>query len=381
MSGFTALQTDGKLNQTIAGLLRCLLEEEVVSGVLVQARQPYRKVVMPSLITNPEDLDSVDPFAPVAPLSGAKVASSLTSKSPGRPVALVLRSCELRAFVELVKLHQASLDDVVVIGIDCLGRYENADYLRLAASDDDVTTTFLCGHGNGSPQPDDAPEIAEACKACEALLPSNVDIRLCVVGADPTKELWVEWVSDKASEICTTLGHTAADAGPAERPAALAAIEEKRTAYRGQMLDEFEARTKDLAGLADVVASCVNCYNCRNACPVCYCRECVFSTDTFRHDGEQYMRWSDKRGHVRMPADTIFYHLTRMLHVSALCVGCGQCSSACPNDIPVMEILQTAAKRTQKRFDYVPGRSLDDPQPLAFFQEDEFIEVTGGQVK
>jgi formate dehydrogenase subunit beta len=46
-----------------------------------------------------------------------------------------------------------------------------------------------------------------------------------------------------------------------------------------------------------------------------------------------------------------------------------------------MELLQTAAARTQKRFDYMPGRSLDEQQPLAFFQDDELIEVTGGQVK
>jgi formate dehydrogenase subunit beta len=78
-----------------------------------------------------------------------------------------------------------------------------------------------------------------------------------------------------------------------------------------------------------------------------------------------------------MPTDTLFYHLTRMVHMSTLCVGCGQCSSACPNDVPVMELIQSVAEKTQARFNYRPGRSLEEPQPLTIFHADEFVEVTG----
>ena len=78
-----------------------------------------------------------------------------------------------------------------------------------------------------------------------------------------------------------------------------------------------------------------------------------------------------------MPTDTLFYHLTRMVHMSTLCVGCGQCSSACPNDLPVWEMLSTVADRTQARFDYLPGRSLEEGQPLAVFHAEEYDDVTG----
>jgi formate dehydrogenase subunit beta len=128
------------------------------------------------------------------------------------------------------------------------------------------------------------------------------------------------------------------------------------------------------------VAACINCYNCRVACPVCYCRECVFVTDTMRHEGDQYLKWSQKKGRVKLPTDTVFYHLTRMVHMSTLCVGCGQCTSACPNDVPIWELLSSVADRTQARFDYVPGRSLEEGQPLAVFYAEELDEVTG-QVK
>ena len=78
-----------------------------------------------------------------------------------------------------------------------------------------------------------------------------------------------------------------------------------------------------------------------------------------------------------MPTDTVFYHLTRLAHMSTACVGCGQCSNACPNDIPVMELFRTVAHRTQKASTTRPGRSLDEKPPLSEFREDEFQEVVG----
>ena len=78
-----------------------------------------------------------------------------------------------------------------------------------------------------------------------------------------------------------------------------------------------------------------------------------------------------------MPTDTVFYHITRMAHMSTACVGCGQCSNACPNDIPVMELFRSVASRTQQAFDYEAGRSVDDTPPLSIFKEEEFSEVVG----
>jgi len=61
--------------------------------------------------------------------------------------------------------------------------------------------------------------------------------------------------------------------------------------------------------------------------------------------------------------------------MSTLCVGCGQCSTACPMDLPVMELFRTAAARTQARFDYIPGRNPDEPLPLSVFEDQEFTDL------
>jgi len=46
---------------------------------------------------------------------------------------VVLRSCEIRALVELVKFQQAKLDDVLIVGIDCLGAYKVVDWQKAKA--------------------------------------------------------------------------------------------------------------------------------------------------------------------------------------------------------------------------------------------------------
>jgi formate dehydrogenase subunit beta len=67
--------------------------------------------------------------------------------------------------------------------------------------------------------------------------------------------------------------------------------------------------------------------------------------------------------------------LTRLCHVTASCVGCGLCTSGCPADLPVDALFQAVARRTQALFDYVPGRSLEDPLPPATFERKEFVDL------
>ncbi len=368
------------MRPALAGLLGGMLDKGVVTALMVPCRQPHKNTVMQTLVTDPAMLDRADPFAPVVPTNSARLVAALTHNGAA-PVAAVVRSCEARAFLELVKLNQGSTEHLLLIGIDCLGRYETRDYLSLAEQDDDVGMTFLKSAGNGGGTKSAlGTDVAVACRMCEHPVAEPVDVRLCTIGADPTKSLWVEWVTDKGKEACGKLGMPAQEAEPDGRTAAVKALVDARLAFKTARLDAMRERTKDITGVTEVLASCINCYNCRVACPVCYCRECVFLTDTFRHDGEQYLRWALNRGKLKLPTDTVFYHMTRMLHMSTLCVGCGQCTSACPNDIPVGELFRSVAGPAQARFAYQPGRSLEDKQPLAVFYAEEFDDVTG-QVK
>jgi len=366
---------NGELNQTLANLFRDMLEKGVVDAVLAPADQGNERV-MQTLISDAGELDSIDPFAPVVPVNSAKLVSSLTAQPSGRPVAAVMRSCEVRALIELVKLKQADLDDIVLIGMDCLGRYENTDYVKLR-TENKSTEDFLEAAGDGKTEVDGM-DISSACTACEYPVAPNVDLRLCVIGAE-AGTFYVEGVSNRGQAVLEKLELVGGEE-PAEREEKVKNLITARSESRDQLLSAFRNDTDDFQKLQEHLAGCINCYNCRVACPVCYCKECVFVTDTFRHAGDQYINWADQQGALKMPSDTVFFHLTRLAHISTLCVGCGQCSSACPNGIELMPLFRSVSETSQARFNYLAGRSLEEAQPLATFYDEELVEVTG-QVK
>jgi formate dehydrogenase (coenzyme F420) beta subunit len=364
-----------EMNKGLSPFFKGLLENGAVEAVLAPMVQANKGVRL-SLITSAAHTAQVDPFAPIAAVSGAKIASSLTARPSGRKIAMVLRPCEIRAVVELTKLKQADLDDVLLIGMDCLGRYENTDFAKFQAQGG-TSESFLENAQAGKTSMGDF-DIIGACKICEFPAADNVDMRLCAIGAG-NGDVFIEAVTEKGEQALEKSGLKPGGA-PGGRDEAVKKLVAARTEARDKKLAEFRAAANSFEALADQLAACVNCYNCRVACPVCYCKECVFVTDSFRHNGEQFMMWADQSGMLKLPNDTMFYHLTRMTHMSLYCVGCGQCTSACPNDIDLMPMFRACADKTQPRFNYQAGRSVDEQLPLAGFKSDELIEVTG-QVK
>lgn len=368
---------DQDLLGTLQGFLKSILKQEEISAILAPWRLPMKNMVMPTLVTDPQQLDRVDPLSPAFPLNSAKVVSRLTRKASGSKVAAVMRPCEIRAFIELVKLNQGRIEDLVIMGIDCLGAYRNTDYFQWVGEDVRAATQkYYTAVLNGSGPALDGIEPAPACQACEMPLPDGADIAIGLFGMDTGSQILVQAQTEKGAPFLAGL-HPAGDTPPATRQKAVDKLLEARTTARDEMFAATRAATDNLEKLSEYLANCVNCYNCRVACPVCYCRECVFVTDVFDHEPAQYLRWAGQKGAVKMPTDTTFYHLTRLAHMSTACVGCGQCSNACPNDIPVMELFKCIAQDTQAAFDYVAGRNLEEKPPLSEFREDEFPEVVG----
>jgi len=363
--------------EAIQRLLEKILAREAMDAVLVAKRLPVGAMVMPTLVSDPAQLDGVDPLAPAFALNAAKVVSRLTRKPLGGRLAVMLRACEIRAFIELAKLNQGSADDLVILGMDCLGACANKDYLDLAGDDAPAATrrfyeSVLEGQGAA---PEDLP-LAPACRVCEQPLADGADLAILLYGVNYKQNLLVEARSEKGRALLDGLGLEPAEP-PAGRNQAVQALVQARTRQRDRMFQETTAAIDGIEKLSRYLAACVNCYNCRVACPVCYCRECVFVTDVFEHEPLQYLGWTRRRGALKMPTDTLFYHLTRLAHMSTACVGCGQCSNACPNDIPVMQLFRTVAHRTQAAFDYRAGADMEDKPPLTEFKEKEFEEIVG----
>ncbi|MGD2098733.1 MAG: Coenzyme F420 hydrogenase/dehydrogenase, beta subunit C-terminal domain [Desulfobacterales bacterium] len=361
----------------LRGFFRDILEIDYIKAILVPQHLPMKNMVMPTLVTDPDQLDGADPLAPAFPMNAAKIVSRLTRKPTGAKIAAVMRPCEIRAFVELVKLKQGRTDEIVLIGLDCLGAFQNPDYLRyIEQNKEDSTVKFYRHIISGNGEKIDGIELAPACKACEYPVAASADLIIGLYGMNVDDQILIESQTEVGQDVLAQL-QLSEIKEPAARQGAVNDLIKKRTAYRDEMFASTRSATDSVEKISAYFATCVNCYNCRVACPVCYCKECVFVTDVFNHEPSQYLRWARRKGIIKMPTDTVFYHMTRLAHMSTACVGCGQCSNACPNDIPVMELFRTIAQDTQRAFDYEAGRSVEEDPPLSVFREDEFPEVVG----
>lgn len=359
---------DGEIRKTINTFLQDLLGKKIVEAILVPLVHPAGNNVVQSLVTDPEYLEQADVLAPVLPVMSARILQAMTRLAPvSKKTAVVMRSCELRALVELVKLKQAQLDNVVIIGVDCPGAYSVEDYQQFATestSDDFVKVAW---------QGKEDEKLRAGCQICEYPMPLTADLTIGMVGIDLKKGLLLQADTKQGEQILEELELTAETGSEMakQREAAveklLAEIKERRDKF-------FEQTREEIGGLdniSTIFASCIKCHNCKTVCPVCYCRECFFDSPTFELEADKYLGMADKRGAMRMPTDTLLFHLTRMSHMGASCIGCGACEEACPSDIPLLKIFQLIGSDVQKLFDYIPGRSLEDELPAAAFREDE----------
>lgn len=363
---------DGKIRQAINGFLKELFNKNVVEAMLVPLAHPAGTNVVQALISDPANVDRADVFAPVMPVNSAKILQAMTRLTPSdRKTAVVIRPCEMRAVIELIKLKQIQPDNLIFIGIDCPGAYSVANYPKFVSekktSDDFVKAGFKWATDE---------MLRAGCQICEYPYPLTADITIGMIGIEPGKVI-LQADSAQGEAVLKALelkvDEDSADAKKRQDAITKLAAEVK------ERRKKFFAKTREEIGgiekLTQVFASCIKCQNCRQACPICYCRECVFISPTFELEADKYLRQAEKKGGIRMPADTLLFHLTRMNHMGNSCVGCGACEEACPNDIPLLKLFQLIGSEAQELFGYVPGRNAEEPLPAATFREKEFESI------
>jgi formate dehydrogenase subunit beta len=362
---------DTKTKEAINSFLESLLEKNLVSALLVPREVPSKDIVVQSLMTNSNGLKEVNVISPVLPVSSARIISEMTRLSSYKnPVGVVLRSCEIRALIELVKLKQASLDNLLIIGVDCLGTYSVSDYQNLCkqgnSPSDELLRKFKEGGGEDT-------KLRKACQVCEYPIPSNADLVIGLVGVDFEKNILLKSCTEKGEKILEKFSFPEFNQSKREEP--VSKYLSKKIEQRDTLFSEMKRELNGWENLLSILSTCIHCHNCMRVCPICYCRECFFESPTFEFDSEKYLMWAKRKGSIKMPRDTTLFHLGRMSHMATSCVGCGLCEQACPSNIPLLKIFKTVSYNVQQIFNYVPGRDLEEPLPLTTFKEDELRSV------
>jgi len=109
---------------------------------------------------------------------------------------------------------------------------------------------------------------------------------------------------------------------------------------------------------------CIRCYACRKACPMCYCDPCFID--------QLKPKWADK---APQSPGNMMYHLTRFHHLAGRCVDCGECSRACPVNIPLYLFHKKVAKECEEMFHQKAGMSIEDKPVLIDFRVEDSDKI------
>ena len=362
-----------KLNKEISDgtrdFLRYLLDSKKVRSVAVLTRDGASGSVSYSLVSDPEKIAEAVPFYPVMPYNAGKYLSLLTSKGPfDAPVAVVLRPCEQRAFVELVKRQQGSLDNIVIISSVCPGVYPLKTLVR--QDEDKLLKDYWSAVADGKL----AEGIRQSCSCCDFFVPFGADIVVSIAGEPHKgKELKLFANTEKGSDLLKEMDGKIEESELETK--GTETIRKLRQENEKEMLADLQEKLKGLDGLVEMFSTCIGCHGCRSVCPICYCSLCEFDSTRSEYEPEKFKTEMGKRGGIKIPPGSIAFQIGRMTHMNLSCVSCGMCSDVCPVDIPVANIFRKTGKAVQDLFEYTPGKDIEEKIPVTTFEEEELTSV------
>jgi len=353
------------LKESILKTIKDMLHNECFDAVLMPMQVPAKDSYAWVLIKDKKILEEANPIAPVMPVQGAKALSSFSRKGEtSLNIAALMKPCEIRAAIELSKLNQINLRNITLISYDCPGALPLSDYTDNPDNSEKKFKTII----DKLNFHDDS--VKPVCQMCDefSLIP-DCDLHF---GFSHNQENFMLLIpqSKRGEQIIKTMDMKASQ-DVSEWNKFIQEKRKKRQNKRNERFKKLKNMVEGFDTLMDTFSDCIGCHNCRSACPVCYCRQCYFDSETVIPDSDVLLLKAKKRGGISFPLDRIMFHVGRMSHMSLSCVSCGLCSDACPVSIPVAEIFSYVADNTQKDFEYKSGENKEESVPLMTFRLEE----------
>ena len=255
----------------------------------------------------------------------------LKEQKPPPKVAIILKGCDGRSAVGLIKELQVPRENLIIISVPCEGMLDETIAQQLVGTGEIVSAeekngTVIIKDDMGKEAKFSRNKLlAEACRFCTQRTAPVSDITIGQLSQD--KEMLAP--DDRFEEFL-----------------------KKSTPER------WEQFCRELS-------KCVLCKACRSACPNCYCKVCF--ADQTRPN------WTGSGSKLN---DIISYHLGRIFHQAGRCVDCGACVRACPMGIDLRTFTYKLVKDSEELFNYTTGLDLDQVPPLMEFSSsdsDNFI--------
>ena len=353
----------------VTTLLKFALEHKMVDAVLAITKGQDIYDAVPTLITDPKEVDKTAGSLHCGTLNTANLVAQYLDGARGMKIGMTVKGCDLMALLELAKRKKVNPDQLLLIGVNCGGTVSPVTARKMIAEkfgvDPDTVHKEEIDKGQfiieyeGGHKGISIDELEEEgygrrsnCRRCKLKVPRQADLACGnwgVIGDKAGKATFIEVCSDKGAALIDA----AVKAGVLKTEAPDPKGIEIRGKVEGAMLKLGERwRKKDFAALsADPLgiikketARCIKCYSCIENCPVCFpVKENL--------KGKQYMV---QPGEV--PPNPMF-HLRRFAHISDSCVNCGQCEELCAMEIPLAMFSHAIRVEVDAEFEPKLGKS------------------------
>ncbi len=297
-----------------------LLSDKTVSSVLGWKKGEFDYDITPALFSDEKSLREEFVFSDFCGINLSKYLVAKTKTTEGK-ILVFLKPCDTYSFNQLLTEHRIDREKVYVVGVPCQGM---VDIEKVKKSLDGISAITSTLEGLN----------------VETIYGENKTIK----NEDVLLEKCVNCKSKKHVAYDELIGEDG----------------EVMDSNRFDEVARLEALTPDerFEFWQNELSKCIRCNACRDACPACTCEKCVFD--------------NPKSGlENKSPANSFeekLFHIIRAFHVAGRCTDCGECSRACPQNIPLHLLNRKFIKEINENYgEYQAGSEVGQRGPLVSY--------------